>query len=417
MLRADLLKTVNPLIKVDKPIDQWFKRMGGTCFTNAYTPAPDTPRSMACFYTGLYPKKNGCCRYAQYPRTWLNTKNHIFRALSNNGYEIMVYTPIRDYIDGVFPLDIIDCNATLNINFKETIKNIKEKQLEKRVFFITLPDYHNAVDIMVRDIFGDRKGQSHLSNAFALLFETVPIDYFDKIVIFSDHGCRLSIDDQTKLGWLNDNRVKTVLFVHKKGDTNIIKESRVVSILDVFPTVLEWLGISVPTDLDGKSLLHPADDRFIVTEDEIFQLSNENYLGSVANIWTLRNNKYCFTETLNDGFKLQQFDNNGYIECAHDTDSKLLNDFRKKIGENSCFYEINKRINVEIQSLVATRKQTKNLFEDAMYSDLVGNDIDSYNSNGYMSCHTDGKPLVIPRHTRFIKKVFHLFYRLFKGFE
>jgi len=403
MLRADLLKTVNPLIKVDKPIDKWFKRMGGTCFTNAYTPAPDTSRSMACFYTGLYPKKNGCCKYAQYPRYWLNTNNHIFKVLSNNSYEITVYSPIRDYIDGLFPLDIIDCNATINIGFKETIKKIKENQSKKPVVFITLPDYHDAVDMMGRDVSGDEEGQSHISNSFALLFENIPIDYFDKIVIFSDHGCRLEIDDQTQFGWLNDNRVKTVLFVHEKGETDIIKESRVVSILDVFPTVLEWLGIDVPTNLDGKSLLHPVDDRFIVTEDEIFQLSQENYLGSVANIWTLRNNQYCFTETLNDGFKLQKFDNNGYIECT--PDSELLNDFRKKIGENSCFYEINKRMNAEIQSLVATRKQTKNLFEDAKYYDLVVNDIDSsYNSNGYKICYTDGQAFM-PRKISFIKRV------------
>ncbi|HID99911.1 MAG TPA: hypothetical protein EYP59_06440 [Thiotrichaceae bacterium] len=130
---------------------------------------------------------------------------------------------------------------------------------------------------------------------------------------------------------MNDNRVKTVLFVHEKGDTDIIKESRVVSILDVFPTVLEWLGNVFPNDLDGQSLLHPTSDRFIITEDEIVQLSDENYLGSVANIWTLRNNKYCFTETLNNGFKLQKFDNNRYIDCT--SDSKLLNDFRKNRGK------------------------------------------------------------------------------------
>jgi len=41
-----------------------------------------------------------------------------------------------------------------------------------------------------------------------------------------------------------------------------------------------------------------------------------------------------------------------------------------------------------VLSFVLTRKQTKNLFEDAKYYDLVGNDIDSYyNSNGYMSSY------------------------------
>lgn len=63
MLRANLLKTFNTDIK--KRVHRllvW--EVGGEYFTNCYTPAPDTPRSLACLYSGKYLKemdaREGC---------------------------------------------------------------------------------------------------------------------------------------------------------------------------------------------------------------------------------------------------------------------------------------------------------------------------------------------------------------------
>ena len=60
MLRANRLKTVNKDIFHWTVFDKWIQDFGGCTYSNCYTPAPDTPRSLACFYTGLYPKLNGC---------------------------------------------------------------------------------------------------------------------------------------------------------------------------------------------------------------------------------------------------------------------------------------------------------------------------------------------------------------------
>lgn len=46
MLRANLLKTFNNNIKEKGLMDYWFERLGGTYFTNCYTPVPDSPRSI-----------------------------------------------------------------------------------------------------------------------------------------------------------------------------------------------------------------------------------------------------------------------------------------------------------------------------------------------------------------------------------
>lgn len=60
MLRPNLLKSYNSKIKNKGPLDDFIESFGGTLFKNCYTPAPDTPRSLGCLHSGLYPNKNGC---------------------------------------------------------------------------------------------------------------------------------------------------------------------------------------------------------------------------------------------------------------------------------------------------------------------------------------------------------------------
>ena len=60
MLRANKLKIINTDIKRFTSLDKWLLKFGGTIYKKCYTPAPDTPRSLACLYSGRYPIRNGC---------------------------------------------------------------------------------------------------------------------------------------------------------------------------------------------------------------------------------------------------------------------------------------------------------------------------------------------------------------------
>ena len=53
MLRANKLNVVNKNNCKPTPFDNWLGNFGGCTYINTYTPAPDTPRSLACLYTGL----------------------------------------------------------------------------------------------------------------------------------------------------------------------------------------------------------------------------------------------------------------------------------------------------------------------------------------------------------------------------
>ena len=75
MVRPNLLQTFNKSIVEKSGLDEWFQKLGGSCFVNCYTPAPDTPRSISCLYTGQRPAVNGCETRLQWPYYYLKKNN------------------------------------------------------------------------------------------------------------------------------------------------------------------------------------------------------------------------------------------------------------------------------------------------------------------------------------------------------
>ena len=91
MLPGNRLKINNsdiPMTQVDKVLS----RIGGTNFSSCFTPAPDTPRSLASLFTGQLPKNNGCDTRTKWASKFVDSQSiSIFRQLQNLNYEIVAY--------------------------------------------------------------------------------------------------------------------------------------------------------------------------------------------------------------------------------------------------------------------------------------------------------------------------------------
>ena len=70
MIRVDHLSLYNDNMEKTS-LDLFFENLGGTILTNCYTPAPDTPRSIACLQSGLLPYLNGCDSRVKWPRYFM----------------------------------------------------------------------------------------------------------------------------------------------------------------------------------------------------------------------------------------------------------------------------------------------------------------------------------------------------------
>ena len=72
MVRANRLQLCNSDLKAPTLIDTFIEELGGVLFANTFTPAPDTPRSIAAFFTGRDPELNGCDKFSKWPLYYLN---------------------------------------------------------------------------------------------------------------------------------------------------------------------------------------------------------------------------------------------------------------------------------------------------------------------------------------------------------
>ena len=70
MLRPNRFGIYNEQIK-ENLIDDFVKNLGGDLYQNCFSPAPDTPRSMACFYSGQTPINNKCDTRVKWPGKFL----------------------------------------------------------------------------------------------------------------------------------------------------------------------------------------------------------------------------------------------------------------------------------------------------------------------------------------------------------
>jgi len=157
MIRPDRLTTFNLENKVKTPLDFAFQKLGGTVFTNCYSPGPDTPRGISSFLTGLDPYKNGCNTRLKWPQYFLNKKlKTIFDLFIENKYRVDCYSPLTHQKLGIFP----DHIAKMNIHNKDNKMDeylSKIKLQNKHFIFIDIYDFHMGIDDFGASTHGEKK--------------------------------------------------------------------------------------------------------------------------------------------------------------------------------------------------------------------------------------------------------------------
>ena len=101
-------------------------------------------------------------------------------------------------------------------------------------------------------IFRPERGAKLLCNAFPITTTQPAI-----IVITSDHGEEFWEHNGTGHGWsLHQHQLKVPLIIKSPTFTNSIRHiNEWVGLIDIAPTVLDILGIPIPKDFQGESLL------------------------------------------------------------------------------------------------------------------------------------------------------------------
>ena len=335
MLRANLLKTFNPEIRHNEPIDEWLERLGGTAFTNCYSPAPDTARGMACFYTGLYPKDNGCTQRVTWPEFFLREDcQTIFDLFEEKSFTIVSYIDKRKAELGFFPKRN-KSKMRLFYNLNDAVSS-PEINSENLLFFVALDDCHFALDDNGRNQYAHHLGQKHLANSFQIIFNTFTPNDFDTIMVFSDHGCKLGFYEnyvEKHIYKLNSDRAQIVMHIREKGEKELHKNNKLTSILGAFSTFSDRLGCE-SENVEGISFFSEEKVNPIVIEDS--SSFSPNFY-NIYDLWGVRTDDNIYYTDIEQ--KLLYKVENGENEPLNIAEySDVIKSYEKEISEKTLQY-------------------------------------------------------------------------------
>ena len=302
MLRPNRFGIYNKDLEFNE-IDKIISRLGGTLYTNCFSPGPDTPRSMACFYSGLYPHLNGCDTRVKYPGKFLkNDVSTIFDIFLKENYETHFFSNPNERKGGLFPSSISDLEIhNEDFDLKKYLEKISLQQ--KHLVFLSIPDYHWALGDWGYTSKGEKEAIKETSRSLEIVFNKFDPDDFDHIFLFSDHGFKFSSQFKYE-SWhefLNRDRSNIFLLHRKKGDSDISYNDKLSSIKDISNTIDELFSKK-----NELSLLSEIEREYVVIEDHLsisapkvnqdvdlwgVMTKDEMYARTLTEAVTVKNNK------------------------------------------------------------------------------------------------------------------------------
>ena len=256
-------------------IDILMKELGGTLFYNCFTPAPDTPRSSACMWTGLYPKKNGCDNRLKYPGEYLKPSFNFWNAIEEAGYVVNAYVKASMNRIGLLPSPY-----GTYVHYDSYNESISHFLINDKSFsFVYLPDLHLMMDVNGYNQKMFIRGTEVVTSCISDLFSILNIDRFDYVIIFSDHGFRI----EKKEHLIENDRIRTLMFIHKRGDTGIKIDYNMRSNLDICPTIMDIINRRDFPPVDGKSLFGEGHKSILIEDHEDFSVK----LGQTIEHWAV----------------------------------------------------------------------------------------------------------------------------------
>lgn len=292
--RLSVIKNAKPYVS---EFDNFIKSLGGTYYTNCFTTCPDTPRSLATFYSGLAPQNNGCDTAVKWPQYFMNdTAEDIFKMFYNSGYKMDFLSDPVERKCGIFPRFVKDNNTH---NTKYSIVEFFKKLTisEKHVIFACFPQFHWTLSAIGASTFGEKIGYKNLSNALYEMERHIDLEEFDHIFMFSDHGFKLSYETRFNYEYMNLNEDRTnVLFLHKrKGIKNVKINESLCSLTDFNGMICDLLKSD---NLNSEGIELPR-RRYITIEDH---LSFNVGVTDVIERWALKTPNYYYIRNVDRGY-------------------------------------------------------------------------------------------------------------------
>lgn len=324
MVRTDLLNVYNEKVKVT-PFDKILNRIGGTIYTNCYTPAPDTSRSNACMQTGLYPYYNGTDSRVKRPEVSIKDDvSTFFDEAIQAGYVVNVFLDIHLQKWG-----LIRCKESPNTRRYHSLYELGSAEIANNtITFVGSQDLHFALDDYGAGRKGHRIGYQKIKELFDNYLKDDYISKYDHFFIYSDHGVKINQEfykKSSQLDLLNNGRTKILMFHHQKNNKGITVNNRLSSITDVYSSVIDLMKIN-QSFRHGYSFFQPAPESRIVLIEDHKDFSVEP------------NKIVCLWRAISDRFDIRTDIRNVIVDRGDTTDIEVAMNYLKEYSPTICDY-------------------------------------------------------------------------------
>ncbi len=319
-----------------------------TVFTSAYCVSPTCTPSRGALLTGMYPHNNGLVGLTHRGFKLKDNNKHLANYLKNSGYttvisgiqhengfwndadeakklgyEEVLTTPIIDTDGDSYALwDRKNCKALceylernktnmgktfISFGLFSTHREYPSTTIDSR--YLKVPNTLDNTEENRRDTAGLHESLSVFDECFGKVIRALKeIGEYDNsiIIVTTDHGLA---NPFAKCNLTKDGTQVQLIIREPNGEKGVISD-RLVSQLDIFPTICQWLNLEKPTYLEGCSMLEPEEE--YVFQQVNFHTSYEPQRG-------IRSKRYVYITYLDD-----QWEHYNISNCDNSPHKQML---------------------------------------------------------------------------------------------
>lgn len=369
----------------------------GVLFKNAYVAQAGCSQSRAAFLTGLYPHQNGQIGLATWKfRMYDENTPNIAKSLKDHGYRTGLIGKLHVNPESAFPFD---SRAISSSNFSR--KNLDGYATEAKRFMsageapfflsVNYPDAHRPFTTQIDGIpenpltsddvkplayFGIDNPElrqqtadyyncmnrldTQIGDLLAALHETGKADN-TLIIYIGDHGADMLRGKRTS--YEGGTRVPFILKWAGNSKTGLVSKE-LVSLIDIFPTILEATGAAPIAGLPGRSVIPLLKGQ---ATDWRTYLFTEFHIHSAHNFYpqrTVQDKRFKLIRNLmpghvNPGYT---FTNNRFFDSLIDTINQAPDPVR------SAYHEMERPVSYELYDLQNDPYEFTNLASDPIHA-------------------------------------------------
>lgn len=295
MVAGHLLK-MSENSSYESSLEHALSELGGINFTNCYSPAPDTPRTLATVFSGLPPNENGCNRRDKWPGHDLSPDiQSVFRVAGQNDFRVSALLSDKELSTNRFlPADCRD-RVCLFSQIDDLLQNVQQDSASRELIFIQDNDCHYSVSDHFAFSAGHSLGTRRVAANLQYVVERLGKDSLDAVVIFSDHGFApiQFFGRKSSLTFAGLHRPKVLFHFWSQELNQSQTSSRLTSTVEIgilIRTIIQTLCVNDAV----RQLINSPGNAEIVVED---YSSHATSPGSTPDTWCVITSQQIYVES------------------------------------------------------------------------------------------------------------------------